>query len=716
MAETDNPGRRLDNPLGALSSYTYQLSLYMISPDAYDAFVATGRRTIDALQAGGAGGGTSGAYLIAQSGGINNTKENRGAGFEKDLYIENLEIEHVSGSNASQSATGTYSVKFNITEPYSFSFTTKLREASSAIIKAFPDRFSSGKNPGLTNGSRQFFILGIKFLGYDTNGNLAIGNEVTMEDGQVIDQNATGGGGSHLFETYYDISITAIKFKIDGNATSYACSGVALAPSRAFSTQGGRLKSAYTIKGSTLEEMYMGPDGLFTQINNAEKLQTEGDDKTQEYANQYILEFIGDDGDSLSKASMLNPGDLDKSKWASPPVNAKNPESDNKGATSNPNDSKREVIFKIDDPILETFDTLIKTSSYMLDALQVLYQNSVAPDLDTGKAKADDGSSQKKLGWYHITPVISDAKWDGLSNDWAYTMTYRIETYQTPIVEVSATNPGVDYYGPHKRYEYWWTGQNKEILEYSQQLDNLFYNETIGNISKNENDASTSVNVATAKQRSAQPSINAVGQSDSVQNAYITSLYSPDSYANAKIKILGDPDFFIEDHRGGPNEPYQRFYGNDGFRINANGGQIFFEIDFKEAVDYNDTTGVMDINESILFFKYPDWVKDKVKGVSYKLIKVKSNFSDGVFTQQLEAVLNSFSDTDPNAKRDGDNGDGREDTSAETAGTASLGARIKEGIFKGEDDKNLLDNALGFFGFGDNDKDKKKEPEGDTDD
>ena len=99
-----------------------------------------------------------------------------------------------------------------------------------------------------------------------------------------------------------------------------------------------------------------------------------------------------------------------------------------------------------------------------------------------------------------------------------------------------------------------------------------------------------------------------------------------------------------------------------------------------------------------------------------ELIKVKSNFSDGVFTQQLEAVLNSFSDTDPNAKSDGDNGDGREDTSAETAGTASLGARIKEGIFKGEDDKNLLDNALGFFGFGDNDKDKKKEPEGDTDD
>ena len=647
MAETDNPGRRLQNPLGALSSYTYQLSLYMISPEAYDAFVATGRRTINALEAGGAGLNTSGAYLIAQSGGINNKTSQRAKGFDKDIYIENLEIEHVAGSNASQSATGTYSVKFNITEPYSFSFTTKLREASSAIINANKDRFSGGKNPGLENGSRQFFILGMKFLGYDTNGNLAKGNEVLMEDGQVIDQNATGGGGTHLFETYYDILITAIKFRIDGNATSYACSGVALAPSKAFDTKGGRLPASYTVAGSTLEEMYNGDRGLFTQLNNYEQSLTEGDAKTQEYANKYVIEFISENPEVLRDASMLNPGDLDKSKWALPIVTPKTPESDKLGATSNPNDSKREVVFDIDFPVLQTFDILIKTSSYMLNALKILYQNSSAPDVDTGKTEQKEGSSEQKIGWYHVTPVLSDAKWDSLKNDWAYTMTYRVEPYQTPIVEVSATNPGVDYYGPHKRYEYWWTGKNTEILEYSQQLDNLFYNETIGNIGKNENDASPSTNQATVKQRSAQPSINALNNSDSIQNAYITSLYSPDSYAQAKIKILGDPDFFIEDHRGGPNEPYQRFYGNDGFRINANGGQVFFEIDFKEAIDYNDETGVMDINESILFFKYPDWVKDKVKGVSYKLIKVKSNFNDGVFTQTLEAVMNSFPTENP---------------------------------------------------------------------
>ena len=678
--KTDQPGRRLDNPLGTLSSYTYQLSLYMISPDAYDIFVVSGRRNLEGLVQGGAGTGTGGAYLIAQSGGINNATSQRGAGFDKDLYIENLEIEHVAGSNASQSATGTYHVKFNIIEPYSFSFTTKLREASSAIINAFPDRFGSGEKPGLTAGTRQFFILGMKFIGYDANGNLAKGKEVLMEDGQAIDQNASGEDGAGLFETFYDINITGIKFSIDGDATNYACTGVALAPNRAFGTKAGRLKSYYTLSGSTVEEMYTGPEGLFTKLNEYEKKQCEGDAATQEFPNEYKIQFDGEEGDKelIKNASMLGNivAGADKATWSTP-ASAPKVAGGQKatGVLSSPDNGKINIAFKQDDPILLTFDTIIKSSSYMLNALQVLYKNKASPDLETGEAEQADGSSQSRVGWYHVTPVISEAKWDGLKNDWSYITTYHIETYKTPIVEVGATNPGVDYYGPHKRYEYWWTGKNKEILEYTQQLDNLFYNETLGNISENQNDASTSVNVATTKERSSQPSVNAIANSDSVQKAYITSLYSPDAYAQAKIKILGDPDFFIEDHRGGPNDVYQRFYGNDGFRINANGGQVFFEIDFKEAVDYNTNAdggevdnGILYINESILFFKYPDWVKDKVKGVSYKLLKVKSNFQDGVFTQTLIATLNSFPDQDPSqpvVKKEGalvvgDSGEGRD--------------------------------------------------------
>ena len=114
------------------------------------------------------------------------------------------------------------------------------------------------------------------------------------------------------------------------------------------------------------------------------------------------------------------------------------------------------------------------------------------------------------------------------------------------------------------------------------------------------------VNVGTILQSSAENKDGSVGESQSIQNAFITSLYSADSYAQAKITILGDPDYLISDFRGGPEAPYDRFYGDDGFRINANGGTVFIEIDFKEAEDYitetGEPSGVMKINDSILFF------------------------------------------------------------------------------------------------------------------
>jgi hypothetical protein len=81
------PGKRINNPLSLFASYTYQISLYMITPDAYDLFVQSGRQNINIFNtsstagpsSGGGGQGTAqqanapaggGAFLVAQSGGV----------------------------------------------------------------------------------------------------------------------------------------------------------------------------------------------------------------------------------------------------------------------------------------------------------------------------------------------------------------------------------------------------------------------------------------------------------------------------------------------------------------------------------------------------------------------------------------------------------------------------------------------------------------------
>jgi len=120
---TDAPGRRLKNPLGNLSSYTYQLSLYMITPDAYDAFQASGRTEINALSnaTGEAGADSGGAFLIAQSGGVNNNEDQRAPGFDLDYYIDEFQLKQAVNGAETQSSTNMYSVSFNIIEPYGFS-------------------------------------------------------------------------------------------------------------------------------------------------------------------------------------------------------------------------------------------------------------------------------------------------------------------------------------------------------------------------------------------------------------------------------------------------------------------------------------------------------------------------------------------------------------------------------------------------------------------
>jgi hypothetical protein len=99
----------------------------------------------------------------------------------------------------------------------------------------------------------------------------------------------------------------------------------------------------------------------------------------------------------------------------------------------------------------------------------------------------------------------------------------------------------------------------------------------------------------------------------------------------------------MQDSPSSINQVYRQFYGK-GFTINPNGGQVFIEIDFKEAEDYNNDTGLLTVNDSILFWKYPKEIASQIKGVSYMLVEVISSFSKGKFTQELDCVINQFSD------------------------------------------------------------------------
>ena len=664
------PGRRLKNPLGEFASYTYQLSLYMITPDAYDIFVTGGRKKIDLFSEATAGvEGAGGAFLIAQSGGINNTNSKRAPGFDMDYYIDGLELSSVVSGKSSGSATNITGAKFKIIEPYGFSFVTNLKKASDQLAAyskgtAFPQ-----------NATKQFFILGIRFFGYDQSGRLVSGD--TVFDGSPLDPNSAEGA---LFETFYDIAITSINFKIDGKATTYNCEAVALAPAKAFSVTKGKTHVAASVTANTVGGAL---DQLMEQLNKVQADWKKAGTIDEEI--KYSIDWSAPGASEIKDAAIVSPADLDKTKWAGSGAKTTEKASAAKETTVTPKPDFRTIKFKEDTPILEVINQVIAQSMYLENALKVV--NTTALEADP-KAKSSDSikpKTNKLISWYNCSTVISNAKWDKKIADWAYDITYRIQKYETPAVNSAYANPGKNYYGPHKRYSYWYTGKNSEILQYEQTLDNAYFASiaqpldtdaasdggtnptgaatkpaagTSGNATNGPTDVARAPGI-----RTNQPRLGSLGDRMEAPNNYITSLYDPASFAQAKIKIMGDPDFLVQESESKEAQIYNRYYGTNGFTVNPNGGQVFIEIDFKEAVDYgtdgdldnNTGGGTLKINDSILFWKYPNKVIDDiVEGVCYNVLELTSHFSNGSFTQTIEAAIQDFgpegSDTTDSAR------------------------------------------------------------------
>lgn len=725
-------GRRLKNPLGALSSYTYQLSLYMVTPDALDMFIDGGGKSLGGFTNSIANGPmvsndvvSAGAYLVAQSGGVNKEFEQRAPSFGLDYGIDNLSFT-IGGPKENGSATAQFDFKFRITEPFGFSFISNLKRAADAIKdystkvgkkqKAANKRRTdeanknrknkkkttvqsnastggavSGKSPTgkevstPSNPTKNFFILGIRFFGYNASGKLVRGTDTTAATNsfggvtggkQEIDP---GNSSYALFERFYPISINKMKTKVDGRATTYDIEATSYNIA-ALGTKRGIVNNEVKLTAATVGEAL---DQLMAKLNKEQKnISPDGYTYDIKYATPK-------DAARIRNSKIVSKADLDKYKW--PGSGAKNTKESNTSTENKkgnkPKNNSRDITINKGTPILQAINQIIAQSSFLEDALKTVFTTALEPDQDKKDLPALDNSGKKTIEWYHCTPDISSPTWDENTADWVYDIDYILNIYDTPVLDTAYTNPSKKYYGAAKRYEYWYSGTNSEVIKYEQQVDNNFYNTFLGdafgkdkdkkdankkggtntkNASNGSGNASGVTTPLVQNQKTGQPTQGKQGLAMEAQNSYMTSLFDPGATATAKVTILGDPDWLMSSTpaRGGNESTvYSKFYGSDGFSVNPSGGQVFFEIDFKEAIDYKSdgrnmgtkdgsgitgAPGTMSLNSSILFWKDPKSISKLVKGISYGLTKCTCTFSNGSFTQVLEGVINTFGDAGSN--------------------------------------------------------------------
>jgi hypothetical protein len=639
VGKDPKPGTRLKNPLGNFSSYTYQLSLYMITPDAHTAFVANGRKDINAFAKSGANSGSGGAYLILQSGGVNNTLNQRPPGMNLDYYIDDLRITNVVSTQQTATSSNITKITFNIVEPIGFSFTTKLKRAREALLK-------TSKIPNIekaTNASKQFFVLGIRFQGYDVNGEIANASKYFSDDTFNTSPDASG-----VYERFYDILFEKVTFKLTGGSTVYSVTAKNIASEVGLHVARGTVDTTVEVVadtvGAALDGSSKGITSLFqTMNNNMQKLK---DGTFREFPDKYFVRWVGLGSDTIKDATLKSVANPDKKSSAMSPAGNSVEVNDATGQSVAYDRQKIKIEITHGMSILQAIEKIIKQSTYMTNALEKLFVSEETPNPDTGSPNIKEQKDPPRLRWYNVSPEITVRGYDTKINDFAYNITYVIQPYDTP----AATSPygrAAKYYGPHKRYDYWYTGKNSEILSYEQQLDNAFFNITFN---PNGDPAASGGNAKVAQlgnKKTGQDPTGKISPGVEAENTYMTSLFDPGSYAQARIQILGDPDYLMRETAAGVNEVYKQFYQSDNFTINPNGGQVFIEIAFNEGIDYDNNNGTLLINDSIFFWDYPDSVRsgpNALKGVSYIVRECESVFKGGKFTQTLQLGINTMPD------------------------------------------------------------------------
>jgi len=744
----NKPGKRLQNPLGNFSSYTYQISLYMITPDAYNAFIQSGRTDINAIKNLSpsapqtlssppldtavdasdnrfARQGTperstdsspvspsstlaktrnvGGAYLIAQSGGINNSSSTRAPEFNLDFYIDNLKLLQAIGTPETQSSTNITEFSFDIVEPYGFSFVSRLKKASDALKSA-----SSLPNyDQLDNPSRNLFVLGFQFLGYDEKGNLIDPNTISSTLGNPI------GNASGIYQRFYDIKIKEFKYKIDGKSVTYNIKAASIPFDVSLSNKRGILWTGASITGATVNDALLGgsnilnssadptnaPDasdnrfsrqgspslGLITKLNNDEKARKDAGDI--EIASEWDVKFLGEAASSIANATLKTNAKLDKRFWpqSSATTTAEvNPSKEQTGENANspqPNNTSRQLSFPTGITILQIVDEIIKQSSYIEDALTAQIQTDLETDPISDDEDVQKNANPKTIKWYNIQAEVQNLGWDRKQSDFIYKTTYIIQTYSTPSVLSAYAGRTDQYPGPDKRYDYWFTGKNSEVIRFEQSLDNNYFNVTLGKNGDAETNPATGgtanipVVVGQPQNQSKQGAIN---KGLEAQNSYMTSLFDPGSWAQVKLHILGDPDFLMQSAPSSLDKLYDLYYGTDGYSINPNGRQVFIELNFNEPYDYDNSDGLMNINRSIGITTYPASIQQQIDarggGIVLQILTINSTFRSGKFEQELTCRIATFDETaTPPAANGSDSSNAREGTTA-SSGTKVLAA------------------------------------------
>lgn len=660
MSGLGKPRFPLPNPLFNYASYTYSLSISVLTVEDYnspDKTYMKGKRL---------------PIICASAGKDPGNRVNTVYG-KSDFYIDNLEINSLIGNEKGNNSNAT-TFSFDVTEPYSMGlFIISVQQAA--------------QKAGHPNWHDAPFLLTIQFRG-------------NTEIGQMANIPGT--------TRYIPFTFTKMNSKVTAAGAVYQCEALPYnAP--AMGKRYSSLKSDVSVSGKTVQEMLQTGEKSLQAALNAKAKQLK-EDKTVAEADEFVILFpaatasnnkpAGGVEEKSSATASVASGDSTDSFLKSIGVvrNTTTGLLEQQAAACNAIgkakmnfsvSNKGDVPFNKEDKMVDDKGNVIRgkntikynesdfrfsQDSDVFNAINQVILASLFPEKTLDPANI---TKEGYKGWWRIEtqvfikPVNTNLKTTG---ERPKIIVYRVVPYDVHASKVAAINvqpPGIAELKKQavKVYNYIYTGKNVDILKFNIEYSASFYQYMNSDGFKRTQDAKTKeqesgaseeqttlkgmapggtpgtlpgavpgsqVNVVTNTSTDNKGGGGLESEATRAARLFHDAITRGTDQQLLNMEILGDPYYIAQSGQGAYNsKPVSANLNADGSVAYQN-GEVDIIVNFRSPTDINQSSGLYNINRG-----NPDSAKGTpVLGFSglYQVVKVRSHFKTGQFTQTVEGL------------------------------------------------------------------------------
>jgi hypothetical protein len=679
------------NILDRYPSYTWQASVYMMSPEQANAYIKNPRKRPNGynllFQSGGAARGR-GAPRGASAGTeqeLFQDTDNRNPFFSNDFYIDEITFKTLAPGKGSQTVHSDAELKFSVIEPGNISLISRLADAA---------RDLSPTLDGKTNYASASYLMIITFWAQDQDGNMV----------QVGERSSTNPEGA-LVEKYLPFTIQKISYTIGSGLVKYEWACAVTGLWEGTTTRWNTIRNTVELRGATVDEMLNGANpatiqeqqaaadtatttttatptapprrtgrligfesnrggaavgqirastlpppksnvsqsalGLMDYLNAQEKQDVRNGLKN--IANEYVLEYTPEAEALIKSAQLRKVGEtVNKAATSMEQAKSQDPQSANpdKGGQSI---NTRLLSIAGGAQVVKIMEMVIRGSTYITDQANVEFDEENNLPVPNKKIPSKQNPGFK---WFSIMPRAEKLGFDDKIRDYARRITYTISTFNVALMMSPYFSKGI-FPGLHKRYPYWFTGQNIAVLDYKETFNYSYLITNSGSPDSKSVKATTDENMTTSMvvipyvaiaARSSESGQGAQNRANDIAANAAENLFNPADLGTAKITILGDPAWIMQGSmlNSGLNTSNDTRGFNDDGSINFDTQQALWEIVWQKPEDYDLATGLADpYSRTERLYKTRQALQSRV----YIANTIENFFRGGEFTQTIEGSL-----------------------------------------------------------------------------